>query len=221
MGSARFPGKTLYPINGKPVIEYLLDSLKQLEAIPVIIATSEAPKDDEIYNYCIMKKIRCYRGSETNVASRFYNIVNQMQPDYFIRICADSPLLDHRIVSNAINYADNGYDIVSTVPSQSYPSGMNVEMIKSSVYTTAYQYFSTTEHFEHVTKYLYQNNNLFSIKPLSFESQNYSSLKFSFDTKEDLDKIASLLKILKKPHYEYSLSEKCEIFSSIQGGNLC
>ena len=49
MGSSRFPGKMLADLNGKPVIERLVNRLKQCSLLDdIILATTVETKDDDL-----------------------------------------------------------------------------------------------------------------------------------------------------------------------------
>ena len=46
MGSARLPGKTLRPILGRPMLYYVLERLKRIEAANVVVlAVPDTPED--------------------------------------------------------------------------------------------------------------------------------------------------------------------------------
>ena len=48
MGSTRLPGKILMDVNGKSLLEYLIERLQSVKAIKqVIVATTEKPQDEE------------------------------------------------------------------------------------------------------------------------------------------------------------------------------
>ena len=47
---------------------------------------------------CFKKKIECYAGSLPNVARRFYEILKKLNSKSFLRISADSPFIDPRLI---------------------------------------------------------------------------------------------------------------------------
>ena len=77
--------------------------------MPIIVATSVKKTDQEIIDYCIYKNLDYYRGDLVNVASRFYNIIKIYNLDFFVRVCADSPLLDGNLIKKAVAFADEEY----------------------------------------------------------------------------------------------------------------
>ena len=57
------------------------------------------------------------------MAKRYYDILINHKTDYFIRINADSPLIDSKLIDSIINKKDIKYDIITNVLKRSYPKG--------------------------------------------------------------------------------------------------
>ena len=73
MGSTRLPGKVLRELNGKPVLQWLVDAVQSCKTIDrLCILTSTKVTDDPIADYCAEHDIPYYRGSELDVLDRFY-----------------------------------------------------------------------------------------------------------------------------------------------------
>lgn len=108
-------------------------------------------------------------------------------------------------------------DIVSTVRTRRFPSGMNFEIIRTSTFLQTYPCFSKKSHFEHSTTYFYENSNRFNIAQVGNNVENPENYKLSFDTKLDRRRIERFLKHIKKPHYFYTLKQKCLIYNRLFG----
>ena len=68
LGSSRLPGKAMREVCGKPVLGHLLDRLEKCRYLDDVgVATSELPENDLIYDYCVSRKMPCFRGSEQNL----------------------------------------------------------------------------------------------------------------------------------------------------------
>ena len=208
MSSKRFPGKVLHRILGKPMLEYLFESLKHCRVLDeMIVATSGEATDDAIRIFCEKYDIHCYRGSLGDVAGRFNGIIDTFKYDGFVRISGDSPLLDYRLVSKAVEiFKTGGYDIVTNVQKRTFPKGQSVEVIRSSTFNTVYPLMTNTLQKEHVTSYFYQNKSQFSI--YNFESRkDYGNIQLSIDTKDDMNLIEKLVGSMSKPHWDYTFEE--------------
>ena len=72
MGSTRLPGKVLKDLGGKPVLEHVVNVGRATPGVDEVwIATSTLPQDNVIEEWCDGADIHCFRGSETDVLSRF------------------------------------------------------------------------------------------------------------------------------------------------------
>ena len=115
MGSTRLPNKVLMDLNGKPVLERVIDRLNESRFIDeVIVATSINPENIVIEELCFSKNIRCFKGNEDDVLDRYYQTCKYYgvdNDDNVIRITSDCPLIDYEIVDLIIsNHIDNNND---------------------------------------------------------------------------------------------------------------
>ena len=99
MSSKRLPGKVLMKIQGKTLLERVVERVsKSKHVTKIIVATSKHNTDMPLRELCFKKKIECYAGSLPNVARRFYEILKKFNSKYFLRISADSPFIDPRLI---------------------------------------------------------------------------------------------------------------------------
>ena len=98
----------------------------------IIVATSSNNSDNSIEKFCKNEKINCFRGNLTNVTKRYSNLIQDYNLKSFVRICADSPLIDPKIIDKAIELFKNkdDYDLVTNKFPRSYPIGQTVEVLK-------------------------------------------------------------------------------------------
>lgn len=208
MNSSRLPGKVLKSISGHPMIWYVLKSLSLCdEKQRLIVATSVEKTDAPIVEYCECHSQAVFRGPLGDVARRFLNVMEAYRLDAFVRICGDSPLIDHRIVDHAIGlFRDNDYDLVTNVMPRTFPKGQSVEVLKADVFRSAYASFSDPEEKEHVTKHFYNHRDRFRIHNFSAQ-EDWSGCNLCVDTEEDFGRVSGLIQHMEKPHWEYSWRE--------------
>ena len=105
--SSRLPGKVLKNIiDEKHTLDLIISKLLKLFSKKrLVILTSNDKSDDLIQNYCKEKKINYFRGSLKNVSRRFFEALKIHKCKYFIRISADSPLIDVRIIKKLVNFS--------------------------------------------------------------------------------------------------------------------
>ena len=101
--SHRFPNKVLFKLENKPIIIHVLDRLKKSKfKNDIVVSTSINKSDDKLINFLKMKKIKFFRGDLNNVAERLYMTALKFKKNFFIRVSADSPLIDAEIMDQLI-----------------------------------------------------------------------------------------------------------------------
>jgi spore coat polysaccharide biosynthesis protein SpsF len=208
MSSRRLPGKVLSPIGGRPMLGHLLDRLERVDEIDgVCVATSEESSDEPVVVFCGTRATPCYRGNLANVAERMLAAANAHDADAFVRINGDSPLLDPRIVTQAVElFRRDLPDLVSNVVVRTFPKGQSVEVVKTSTLRAALPRFGGADEAEHVTLHFYRNGQNFRI--VSFErDDNLSALQLSVDTEDDLERIRDIVAHFERPALSYGLDE--------------
>ncbi|MFC1589927.1 cytidylyltransferase domain-containing protein [Candidatus Omnitrophota bacterium] len=216
MSSTRAPGKVLHPIAGKPLLAYLLENLRHCRSLDaIVVATSIDRSDDAIYRFCKGFGVECCRGSLDNVAERFRDAVEHYKFDTFVRVCGDSPLLDHRLIDKGIQIFKEGkYDIVTNSLECKHPTGQAVEIFNSETFKNNYPFIRSEEEKEHVTIYFYKNHMKFKIFNLPTE-EDYTNVRLSVDYPRDLNIVSSIIESMKKPHWEYDLAETVRLYKKI------
>lgn len=194
-GSERLPGKVLLPLGNSNVLKYVIDRCKKINLVSkIIVATSHLKSDDSIERFCQQEGIECYRGSPTDVLSRYVEISRKYRADYIIRVTADCPYLDYELtnlVIKQIQEKNHPIDIVRYIGS--IPRGLITEVISWEALNMIGEMNNLkSSHKEHVTYYAYENHSIF--KWLSFKvpsSYELQSMRLTLDTIEDY-------KVLKK-----------------------
>ena len=220
LSSTRLPGKVLKELEGKPLLQWTVDRLKILgNEFRIIVATSAHYSDDALFNYCKDKNINCYRGSLNNVLSRIIEACKLSKSRYLIRICADSPIIDHNIILKAIKVSKEvDFDIVTNTFKRTYPKGQSVELIKlSSLEKLSYENLTSSEK-EHVTEGFYNRSNKYKVFNFESNEENLSNLQLSVDTYDDYERIGHLIRLEKKEKKNfYSWQKFANLFKNYYG----
>ena len=73
-GSKRLHNKVLMKIQGKPILEHIVNFLKFSKKIDqIIVATSNLKPDDEIEKLCDKIGVSYFRGNSLNVLKRYFD----------------------------------------------------------------------------------------------------------------------------------------------------
>jgi spore coat polysaccharide biosynthesis protein SpsF len=221
MGSNRLPGKTMKEIAGKPMLGYLVDTLKTAVLEEFIwVATSIKDENDSIRAFCNKEDIHCLSGSELDVASRYEEIL-KLVPDaeYFFRICGDTPYYGVELIKIGLNWIQNSeYDFHTSMPNKGYPMGCNLELFQSEFYLQHLNKFKSASNKEHVTSYFYENIDCFNANLVAcdIEGYNYPDYKFSVDTEQDFEIAKQMLKKMKFQPWNYSILQKLKLQQSLK-----
>ena len=196
-GSKRLRRKIFKKIKNIRIIDMVINKVKKSKKISdIIIVTSKYKVDDDIETYCKNKKIKIFRGSLNNVASRFFEVSKIYNLKKVIRVSCDSPFINHKIIDKGITLSKkSNYDIITNVFPRTFPKGLSFEIIKTSLIKKYIGLFSKKEK-EHVTTYFYIFYKNFKIYNF-YSKKNFSKINLSVDTSKDL-------KYLKKNYFKIS-----------------
>ncbi len=200
--SQRLPGKVLRPLAGRPMLDWLLESLRHAEDLQGIwLATSTESSDDAVADYAARTGVSCHRGPLDDVARRLLDAGQAASADALVRISGDSPLMDPMVVSQAARlFREGGADIVSNVRPRSFPKGQSVEVVATQALQRAVSAMETAYDREHVTPYLYKHPDAFSLR--SFQAERpQPDLQLSVDDEADFRRAEMILSQLDRPHW--------------------
>ena len=181
--STRLPLKILKDLNGKSVVERLIDRIKEIEGIDeIILCTSTNPQDRELIDIAINNGIQYFTGDEDDVLQRLLDASEKFQLDYFMGITADNPLISIRYSNDISRYIkENKYDFIKLdgLPIGSATYGWKVKALKT---VCKVKKIIDTE----IWGYLVNRPELFEIKSINVEGKlKRPELRFTMDYPED------------------------------------
>ena len=196
MKSSRLPGKPLLEVAGAPMLAREIERLGRCRTLDeIVIATTTDPADDPIAMLAERCGVRPYRGSENDVLARYVGAARDAAADLVIRVTGDCPLIDPRIVdlvAETLTGTDGPCDFASNVIQRSFPRGLDCEALFTDVLARVDRLATSASSREHVTPFIYvERPDLWVIRPVVDVSDN-SDLRWTVDTKEDLDLVRRL-----------------------------
>lgn len=91
--STRLPKKILLDLNGKPVIDRIIERTKEVKGLDgIVLCTSDHPQDTELVPFAQKNGIDSFRGSQDDVLKRLLDAAKYYGFDAFLSITADNPL---------------------------------------------------------------------------------------------------------------------------------
>ncbi|MEK4484804.1 glycosyltransferase family protein [Psychrobacillus sp. FSL H8-0484] len=199
MGSTRLPGKILKKVNGKALLAYQIERVRQSKCIDkIVIATTIDQKDEPIVEFCEQYGVDYYRGSENDVLARYYEAAEQFEGDIIVRLTSDCPIIDPIVMDETIcYYIDHAseFDYVSNTIERTYPRGLDTEVFSREALEKSYKEATLERDREHVTAYMYTNPEKFRLGSIS-NPQDLGHYRWTVDTVEDFELIELILKEL-------------------------
>ncbi len=193
MTSSRLPGKVMLDVRGMPVIRRILNSLEKCSLInKIIVVTTINNQDDILVDYLRENNYEYFRGSENDVLDRIFKATEKHNPDFVVRITADCPLVDPKIVDNVIEIAiKRDLDYVSNTLKRTFPDGYDVEVVKFSILKKIKSITKNEKDREHVTLYITNNKEKFNV--FNFEDgQIHPDWRVTLDNLEDYELIKKI-----------------------------
>lgn len=197
MGSSRLPGKVLMRIRGLTALELQVRRLRGSRFVDALcIATSNLPADEAIVDEATRLNVHCYRGSETNVLSRVTSAAEAESADIVVRLTADCPLTDWRIVDAVIRQLRaSSADYASNVSPRSFPVGLDCEVMLLDTLRCAVRATEEAYDLEHVTPQI-QRDPTIDRRNLTLPV-DLSTLRWTLDTPDDLQRLRTIASLLK------------------------
>jgi len=188
MGSTRLPGKVMKDIVGKPMLWHIINRLKKTKLIDSItIATTGKEIDKPILKLAEDLGIDSFAGSEEDVLDRYYQAAKKFGVDVVVRLTADCPLIDPRIIDKVIQrYLKGDCDYAANTLKRTYPDGLDVEVFSYMALEKAWKEAKWASEREHGTPYIWKNPDKLMLANVE-NSVNYSHLRWVVDEKEDLE----------------------------------
>jgi len=219
-GSSRFPDKVSQEILGKTLLERMVERVKAARLCgTVVVATTENSDDDLIEELCARNGWHCFRGSETDLLDRHFQVAVQYEADVVAKIPSDVPLIDPRVIDRVYAFfLDNlaHFDYVSNLHPPSYPDGMDVEIMHTAVLQQAWKEANKDMEREHCTPFIWENPQRFRIGNVSWETGlDYSmSHRLTIDYPEDYELIKAVFENLYPENPNFSLDDILEYLNT-------
>lgn len=197
LNSVRLHGKVMKQICGVPMIGLLLKRLSLAKKIDqIVVATSDHKSNKKLIEYIQKEKYQLFTGSEINVLERYYDTAVKYKADIIVRVTADNPLTDPKLVDYLVEiFHKNNKDCITTNWPPTYPWGLTVEVISFLALKKCYKMAESDFDKEHVTTYLIKSGK-FDVLNVKCD-KDYSNLRLTVDEEDDFQVIKSIFEYFK------------------------
>jgi spore coat polysaccharide biosynthesis protein SpsF len=192
MGSSRLPGKVLADLAGDTMLARVVARLRAAWSLDaIVIATTTHATDDGIVREAERLGVGVYRGSETDVLSRYLGAARTYDAGAIVRVTSDCPLLDPGVVDEVVAALDGAADYASNTHTRTYPRGLDTEALHRDTLERIGRLGTSAAAREHVTAFVMEQPALFRIRQVQAATDD-SDLRWTVDTPEDLAMVRSL-----------------------------
>jgi len=193
MGSTRLPGKVALPLGGTTVLEQVVERVSMAKTVnEVLVITTLSHHDLSLVKLCSGGNIRVFCGSEEDVLDRYYQAAKLIKPEHIIRITADCPLMDFKVIDLVVKkHLESGADYTSNVMHETYPDGLDVEIFTYKTLEKAWKEAVKKSDREHVTLYIRSNPETFKLHSVE-NPVDLSHLRWTLDEPEDYEFISKV-----------------------------
>ena len=195
MGSSRLPGKVLRDLGGLAVLGWVVRAAGAIPGIDgVVVATSDAPGDRAVSDWCATQGIDCWRGSEADVLERMLGAARQAGAEVVLRLTADCPLLDPQVCGEVLALLKrSGADYASNIEPRSWPDGLDCEAVTLEALETAGREAAPGPDREHVTPFIRRQQQRFASVGLHCPLPDLARESWTLDSEEDFAVLTSLV----------------------------
>lgn len=205
-GSTRLPAKVLLDLAGKTVLERVIQRVQMSKNInEIVVATTINIEDLRLVNLVSGLGIRVFTGSSEDVLDRFYQVGKLLKPEYVIRVTADCPLFDGKVLDEALELIRPNTDYLSML-SETFPDGLDIEILKFSVLEKIWKEAKLQSEREHVTLYLRNHPDSFVFQDFSCSIGNLHDQRWTIDEQADYQFVKTIYDHF-APRWDFSMED--------------
>jgi glutamate-1-semialdehyde 2,1-aminomutase len=191
LGSVRFPRKVLADLGGMPLVEFMIERVRQATTVgAILLAVPEGDLETPLAQIAARQEVELVGGSETDVLTRFADAVRDREETIVVRLTADCPLIDPDVIDRAVEvFVIQGVDYLRT--DLTFPDGLDVEVTTREALLAAAPRATAPAEREHVMPWIaaqpaYRQSSI-------THSRDLGHLRLTVDEPEDLEVVRAVL----------------------------
>lgn len=205
LSSTRLPGKALKDLGGKPVLAWVLSSMKKVNADHYFVAIDEASYE-ALLPVCREYGFECFAGSLNDVLDRFVSLLNTVKTQTVIRATADNPFLFYEAAEESaalFEEKNEGKGHCDYLTYSGLPHGSGVEVFSADSLKKAACETSDPYDHEHVGPAFYNHKERYVCEFVPAPRRyNFPELRTTIDTYSDYLRAVSVINYMNSKGYE-------------------
>ena len=212
MSSTRLPGKAMLPLQGMPMVVFLLRRLAGLRSGQVVLATTQLAVDDDLADAASAEGVAVFRGADADVVGRYVATADRFGFDTVARVTADCPFVDGEMVDWCVARTNEFERCDLATTKTRFPIGLDVEIYAVERMRALDARALTEAEREHLTLCYYEHNDVFAVctiePPVAWPR---SDRRFTVDTRSDYEEAARLADLFDDPRFSiFSFLERLD-----------
>jgi spore coat polysaccharide biosynthesis protein SpsF len=136
LSSTRLPGKVLFSIGSKKILERVVDQCDQASNVDEVVLTiGDNPENKAITSWAERNDVDYVSEVEENLLLRHYAVADAFSADSIVRVTADAPFIPTNEIERLVSEHQIGEDDYSTNWTKNTPIGAIVEVISEDALT--------------------------------------------------------------------------------------
>ncbi|MGI5069916.1 methyltransferase domain-containing protein [Treponema pectinovorum] len=197
ISSTRLPGKALFTLANKTILDWTLQAMKKVPADRYFVATDEQ-SFKELSEIAKRNDFEIFAGPLEDVLERFCLLIEKTKADYVIRATADNPFLFYDAATSLVEQFNrrNETGKCDYITYTNLPHGSGVEIFRADSLLKAKDFATPYDH-EHVGPALYKHPESFiSVMLNPPEQWNHPDLRTTVDTPWDYRRALAVVRFL-------------------------
>lgn len=194
------PGRSLAPIHGRPVLEWIIERLRQSRRLEnIVVAVGDREQDREIVDLAEHLGLTVYAGHPDGVMARLLMTLRAEKADHVIRVNGNFPLVDVTSMDELLaDHADRGADLSINSHYHGIIYGLGVEIFSKSCLNDLEAADLSPEQSSLGSLYFYHHPQKYNtwFKP---SPQTAPYLRVSVDYQPDLVVVSNVLEHVPQP----------------------
>ena len=202
LSSSRLPGKALLELGGKPVLAWVLNTMKKVPAAKYYVATDH-DSYDLLLPICKENGFECFAGDLDDVLKRFCDLIKKIKVTTIVRATADNPFLFYEAAISSLEEFEEKQKSKKKCAYLTFtglPHGSGVEIMDADELLAAAEQTDNPYDHEHVGPALYNHKENFNCEfvkaPARFRNPD---LRTTIDTYSDYLRAISIVNYLGLP----------------------
>jgi spore coat polysaccharide biosynthesis protein SpsF (cytidylyltransferase family) len=192
-------------IEGSPMLSHIIRRVNRAAAVCyTIVATTELAEDDIVATTAAQCGAYVVRGSVDDVLSRYVDAQLAYSIDVVVRITADCPLLDSRLIDRCVRALRKQHaDYSSNVIVPTYPDGYDVEVLTGECLARVSSEATRAYEREHVTSVIREIPDRYRVATVTCR-RDLSGMRLTVDHEDDLERVRSIYSEM-RPRVDFGL----------------